>query len=87
MPNDPGRVHSPAPDPDQHYRLAEAIEYELRVLADAMRAAHTLCEGYDEADADFAALEAGALFRVFGEYTARLVADARFHPARPRAVT
>ena len=78
---EPGRIYAQrTPDPDQPcYRLSEANEHDLRVLAEALRSASSLCDGYDDAEADFSAGEAAPLFRVFGEYAARLLAEARFH--------
>lgn len=85
--HEPGRPDERAPDPTGiHYIISEATEFEWRMLVDGLRAAATLCDGFDPDRTDLPETYAGALFHVFAQHAATLAADARVAPAwRERA--
>lgn len=84
---EPGRTYRLAPDSEgNHYIVSELVEYELRMLVEAMRTAAHLCDGFAEDRSEVEAHQLGALFHVFAERTASLAAECVLRtPARRAA--
>ncbi|NJC33904.1 hypothetical protein GGR88_001378 [Sphingomonas jejuensis] len=78
-----GRTNRLAPDPaGNHYIISEQVEYELRMLAEAMRTIAELCDGFEEERAEMTVLQFGPLFHVFAERAASLTAESTMPPGR-----